>query len=187
MALSSPLSLSQHSMRCLFKCVTKVSSWYVAMFAAVDREPALPHCVTALAGADPITTFKLHNTVDSHGSHCGIVCFHLHKMKNLFWFFLCSSPFHLKKKYLPAWKYCHVAISCTCTRSRHQAPGTRQPPQCLGSSHSWVLVTNQTLLVAIGSVGCQPSQGWETIDAFIYVLWIQQHFWVPFQVTFFQF
>ena len=35
-------------------------------------------------------------------------------------------------KYLPAWKYCHVAISCTCTRSRHQAPGTRQPPQCLG-------------------------------------------------------
>ena len=35
------------------------------MFAAVDREPALPHCVTALAG--PITTFKLHNTLNSHG------------------------------------------------------------------------------------------------------------------------
>ena len=67
------------SRRCLFKCVTKVSSWYVAMFAAVDREPALPHCVTALAG--PITTFKLHNTVDSHGSHCGIVCFSM----NLWW------------------------------------------------------------------------------------------------------
>ena len=120
------------STSCLFKCVTKVSSWYVAMFAAVDREPALPHCVTALAG--PITTFKLHNTVKSYGCHGGIVCFNLHKMKNLFWIFLCSSPFHFKESIYPRESIAMSPLVAPAPDpdTRHQAA-----PAVSRSSHSW--------------------------------------------------
>ena len=110
------------SRRCLFKCVTKVSSWYVAMFAAVDREPALPHCVTALAG--PITTFKLHNTVDSHGSHCGIVCFSM----NLWWKIYSgfSYAFHnFKESIYPreSNSMSPLVAPAPDPDTRHQAPG----------------------------------------------------------------
>ena len=45
---------------------------------------------------------------------------------NLFWIFLCSSPFHCKESIYPRES---IAMSplvapATCTRSRHQAPGS---------------------------------------------------------------
>ena len=76
-ARAACLSVSQKSV---------VDMWQCLRLLTVN--PALPHCVTALAGL--ITTFKLHTTVDSYGSHGGIVCLYLSMMKILFWIFLCS-------------------------------------------------------------------------------------------------
>ena len=125
------------STRCLFKCVTKVSivvdMWQCLRLLTVN--PALPHCVAALAGH--ITTFKLHTTVDSYGSHGGIVCLYL-------WWKFCSGFSSALHHFIWRKVFTRVKVSPVCTSPcRHwlhlhqiQTLGTRQPPQCLGSSHS---------------------------------------------------
>ena len=127
--------------------------------------PALPHCVAALAGH--ITTFKLHTTVNSYGSHGGIV-----SSIYLFWIFLCSSPFHFKESIYPRESIASLHLAMSPLVAPAPDPDTRHQaaPAVSRLESLLVLVTNQTLLVAIGSVGCQPSQGWQTIDAFIYVI-----------------
>ena len=160
-ARAACLSVSQKSV---------VDMWQCLRLLTVN--PALPHCVAALAGH--ITTFKLHTTVNSYGSHGGIVCLYL-------WWKFCSGFSSALHHFILRKVFTRVKVSPVCTSplvapapdpdTRHQAaPAVSRLESLL------VLVTNQTLLVAIGSVGCQPSQGWQTIDAFIYVIWIQQHF-----------
>ena len=119
------LSVSQKSV---------VDMWQCLRLLTVN--PALPHCVAALAGH--ITTFKLHTTVNSYGSHGGIVCLYL-------WWKFCSGFSSALHHFILRKVFTRVKVSPVCiSPCRHwlhlhqiQTLGTRQPPQCLGSSHSW--------------------------------------------------